>query len=747
MKKLLFFLSLVALIITACDDDDDDNNGNGNNNGNENIYEGSDLKGDITEDISLDASVTYALTGTLSVKDGGTLTIPAGTKIKAQAGSTGFSQYVIVEQGGKIYAEGTADAPIVFTSGAANPAPGDWGGLIINGYAPISGASSGTTSATEIDNSIPYGGTDAGDNSGVIKYVTLEYTGARSSSDIEHNGLTLDAVGSGTTIENIYVPYSADDGVEFFGGTVTVKNILVVDPDDDMFDNTQGWTGSLENAYGIWLPGYTSSESDPRGIESDGNLDGKTPNAVDQSNYTMNNITIVNNSDYEMDDVIKIRRGATANITNALAINGKTGSLVNLYDDKGSANVSTSIDLTAQGVTYEKQLVNDENVAAQVNFSTGNTGANISAFGWTGFNFPDISENIYEGSELIGNITDDVSLDASVTYTLAGTLSVKAGGILRIPAGTMIKAKAGDTGFSQYVIVEQGGKIFAEGTAEDPIVFTSGASDPAPADWGGLIINGYAPISGASSGTSSATEIDNSIPYGGSDSQDNSGVVKYVILEYTGARSSSDIEHNGLTLDAVGSGTTIENIYVPYSADDGVEFFGGSVTVKNILVVDPDDDMFDNTQGWTGSLENAYGIWMAGYTSTEADPRGIESDGNLDGKTPNAVDQSNYTMNNITIVNNSDYEMNDVIKIRRGATANITNALAINGKTGSLVNLYDDKGSANPNTSINLTATNVTAENQLVNDENIDATVTFSTENTGADASAFAWTGFSFPSN
>lgn len=119
--------------------------------------------------------------------------------------------------------------------------------------------------------------------------------------------------------------------------------------------------------------------------------------------------------------------------------------------------------------------------------------------------------------------------------------------------------------------------------------------------------------------------------YGGNNPSDNSGVITYLILGNTGARSSADVEHNGLTLNGVGNGTKIENLYIYDGADDGIEFFGGSVNVKNLLVVNSDDDMFDFTQGYNGTLENAYGIWEVGYVSSESD-RGIEADGNLDGK-------------------------------------------------------------------------------------------------------------------
>ena len=381
MKKLFYcMLTILALSIYSCKDDDNIvTDGTGTETGIVN------LEGNISSDTTLIASIDYRLTGTLSVKDGGVLRIPAGTTIKAVKG---FSSYIIVEEGGKIYATGTADAPVTITSEEKNPAPADWGGLIINGKAPISGNTTGTTGQTEIDNNIPYGGTDPHDNSGVLSYLILNYTGARNSSEIEHNGLTLDAVGDGTVINNIYVPNTADDGVECFGGCVDITNILVVDPDDDMFDNTQGYKGTINNAYGIWTAGYTSSEGDPRGVESDGNLDGKTPTDVGQTVFTINNLTIINNSiSQAMDDVIKIRRGSTATITNALTKNGTTGSIVNVYDSKSSANNNTSISLTVENVTYTDQYKNTDNITATINFTDTNTGADASKFSWTEYSF------------------------------------------------------------------------------------------------------------------------------------------------------------------------------------------------------------------------------------------------------------------------------------------------------------------------------------------------------------------------
>ena len=716
MKNFLFALSFLAILLTGCDKGDDPV-----------PTLGEELSGDITSDATLDATVTYSLVGTLSVKDGATLTIPAGTTIKAKKG---FSSYIIVEQGGKIMAEGTAAKPITITSAEENPAAGDWGGLILNGKAPISG---GGTATCEMDASVVYGGDASDDNSGILQYVVLNYTGAQNSETVEHNGLTLDAVGSGTTIENIFIYKSADDAIEFFGGSVNVTNLLSVSCDDDMFDVTQGWNGTLTNAYGVWESDYVSSESDPRGVEADGNFDGKYPDHTGQSDFTMTNITIKNESSFEMVDGIKIRRGATANITNALMIGGTASDLIDMTDSKGDGTTASSISLTIDKAAYSSHEIHTNGDYSNVKIVSGNTGADASKFSWTGFNFT--SETT---ATLSGNITEDNRLNALYTYTLDGTVSVKDGATLYIPAGTMIKAKKG---YSSYVIVEQGGKIMAEGTADSPITFTSAEASPAAGDWGGLILNGKAPISGSGTAT---CEMDAAVVYGGTASDDNSGVLKYVILNYTGAQNSETVEHNGLTLDAVGSGTTIENIFVYKSADDAIEFFGGSVNVTNMLSVSCDDDMFDVTQGWNGTLSNAYGIWESDYTSGEADPRGVEADGNFDGNYPDHTGQSNFKIENITIKNASSFEMVDGIKIRRGAKATITNALMVGGNTADIIDLTDGKGDANTATSISLTVDGVTKSGNDIKANDTYPNVAIVSGNTGATASAFDWTGYNF---
>ena len=734
MKKVFLtamaFAAMVSSVsFTSCSNEEDVP---GPGTGGEKI----ELNGTVEGIMTLDANNEYILNGTLTVTDGATLEIPAGTKIKA---AKGFGNYIIVAQGGKINAKGTADKPIIFTAdNEENATTGYWGGLIINGKAPISGAASGETGSTEVDNNLKYGGTDENDNSGTLEYVQLLYTGARSNADIEHNGLTLNGVGKGTTIKNIYIAEGADDAIEFFGGTVNVENILAVNCDDDMFDFTQGYKGTLSNCYGVWEEGFTSTEEDPRGVEADGNLDGKGPDHQGQSDFTIKNMTIATYaSGQEMDDAIKVRRGATAHIENALVLgNGKIKDFIDVTDSKGAATTNTSMSVTNQVNTIiNNGDVNYENIKVEA----GNTGAEQSLFTWTGYKFPS-SDVVISEENLPTSIDTEVTLDASKLYIIEGAVIVKDGGVLNIPAGTTLKARKG---FGNYILVDRGGKINAEGTAEKPITFTADTESATAGYWGGLIINGKAIISGASAGSEGSTEIDNNYKYGGSDNADNSGVLKYVKLLYTGARSNADIEHNGLTLNAVGKGTTIENIYVADGADDAIEFFGGSVNVKGLLAVNCDDDMFDFTQGYCGTLSDCYGRWEEGFTSTEEDPRGVEADGNLDGKGPDHTPQSNFKIENMTIENLSkEAEMQDAIKIRRGAKATIVNALVKgSGLVTDLVDLKDGKGNADANTTISVSKE---LSQATENDVNGTGNVTVANGNTGVSTDTFAWTGYKF---
>lgn len=399
-NRFLSILALVAIsgvLLTSCGDDKKEVQPKTQPSGSD-----KNLSGTITNELTLDASKEYFLTGALLVEKGGTLKIPAGTTIKARKG---FNNYILVLQGGKIYINGTKDKPVTMTADTDKAEEGHWGGLIVNGYATLTKGKDGKYSIgkTEISNANSYGGENDADNSGVIEYLKIMYPGARSSGDVEHNGLTLNGVGNKTKIENVYVYNSADDGIEFFGGSVNVKNLLVVNSDDDMFDVTQGWTGTLDNCYGIWEKGFTSSEDDPRGVEADGNLDGKLADHTMQSDFTIKNMTIdlqlapSEAKETHMHDVLKIRRGAKATILNALVKGqGKAKDLIDFGDRRGDGDYTSKIEITNAltnakaifGKQIEHRSKNKDQKFPNVNITkTGNKGADKSVFGWTGYKF------------------------------------------------------------------------------------------------------------------------------------------------------------------------------------------------------------------------------------------------------------------------------------------------------------------------------------------------------------------------
>ena len=387
-KSILSIVAIASLVFTSCSLSEDDNLI---------VIEGEvtaqNLAGNLTSDLTLNSGIAHNLIGALLVKDGATLTIEAGTTINALAGGTDV--YILIEKGGKIIANGTATSPIKFSSSATLPKAGDWGGIILNGNAPLSRqAGSESNATTEVKNSILFGGSDVSDDSGILNYIIMEYTGARIDDEAEHNGLTLNGIGSGTTISNIAILNGDDDGIEFFGGTVNASNILVVNAKDDMFDFSQGYKGTCTNLYGIRENGYTAVTSDPRGIEADGNLDGNSPSDINESVFTVNGVTIINNADgVEMSDGIKIRRDATATITNAylaLGAGAKFGDVIDLQDSKSDSTEETSITAVASianglDVTDVK---NTKTGGATINLTAGTTGgADKTVFAWTGYHF------------------------------------------------------------------------------------------------------------------------------------------------------------------------------------------------------------------------------------------------------------------------------------------------------------------------------------------------------------------------
>ena len=244
------------------------------------------LKGDITSNLTINNIDKYTLEGFVYVKSGVTVTIEEGAVIKGDKASKGT---LIIERGAKIMAVGTATKPIVFTS--AQPkgqrAYGDWGGIIICGKAPVNlpageGIIEGGTGAT-------FGGTDAADNSGKLKYVRIEFPGIAFQPNQEINGLTLGGVGSGTELDYIQVSYSGDDSYEWFGGTVNAKHLIALRGWDDEFDTDNGFSGNVQYCFALRDP-QVADQSGSNGFESDNDASGTT--ATPQTSAVFSNVTL-----------------------------------------------------------------------------------------------------------------------------------------------------------------------------------------------------------------------------------------------------------------------------------------------------------------------------------------------------------------------------------------------------------------------------------------------------------------------
>ena len=283
--------------------------------------------------LALTNDTYWLLRGAVFFQNTARLAIQPGTTIVGETATRGT---LIIDRGARIIANGTRTAPIVFTSDqpVGQRARGDWGGLIINGRAPINlpggiGIGEGDTGA--------YGGTDPNDNSGILRYVRVEYAGIEFSPDNELNGIAFQGVGRGTIVENIQVSHNKDDGIEMFGGTVDIKRAVLTYIGDDSIDWTFGWSGRLQFAIA-----QQRGDNADRGIEADNN--GNNNDLLPRSNPTIYNITLIGDRDTnegpESTHGMTLREGTAGTIRNAI-----------VYGFKGNGiQVSTNASL-AQAAT------------------------------------------------------------------------------------------------------------------------------------------------------------------------------------------------------------------------------------------------------------------------------------------------------------------------------------------------------------------------------------------------------------
>lgn len=384
--KKINYLMLVAFgflsLFASCSNDDNDG---------ETIVEDTVLKGQLTAERTLKAGLTYELVGGYQVKNGGNLIIEEGVTIKATRTIDGQPDYIIVEQGGKINANGTKDKPIVMTS--IKESPGSWGGLHICGKAKIN--LSGGTGKSEIGDA-PFGGTDDADNSGVLRYVRLEYTGFAFSETKESNGLTLYGVGNGTKIEYVQTYKGADDGFEWFGGTVNAKYLVSTSSEDDSFDWTDGWRGNGQ----FWVayqdqtaPGSNGTANGDCLIEADN----RELTFIDTpiSSPTLSNLTLVGNNDTNQQQRgIRLRAGTRIKLYNTLVV-GKPKSVTTATTQTESS--FTSGDSVLEYLWADKGFTYESSAALALDTKTGNG----------------INKTITFTNGYVGVITDGGAKDAS----------------------------------------------------------------------------------------------------------------------------------------------------------------------------------------------------------------------------------------------------------------------------------------------------------------------------------------------
>ncbi len=387
------------------------------------------VQGSITSNTTWTNDNVYELKGRVVVDNNAVLTIEAGTIIKGQEGTGTNASALIIARGAQIVANGTASSPIIFTSVLDNIEKGQtsgtnldetdngkWGGLIILGNAPISAADGDTEAQIE---GIPatetygtYGGSVSADNSGSLSYVSIRHGGALIGAGNEINGLTLGGVGTGTSINNIEIVANLDDGIEFFGGTVNVTDLVVAFQGDDGIDIDMNYSGTVSNFAVV------------HGINTDEALEIDGPEGITNTTgtFTLSNGTIkttdgqgtgadlkskaqgdINNVVFEgyTSKVIKVRASFsdTVNCTDksdAYIYLTQASPILNINNSEivsSSNDMATAVDIYTNSVV---EAANDnctgslESTAETAISNTGTsivtsgtTGANLSNFTWT----------------------------------------------------------------------------------------------------------------------------------------------------------------------------------------------------------------------------------------------------------------------------------------------------------------------------------------------------------------------------
>lgn len=423
MKKIAFYAFMLGAIAstTACRNIEEDGTtivqqGNSGNNTTENLI----LSGTITSNLTLKANNIYKLRGIVFVKNGATLTIEPGTKIVGEADKNGG---LIITRGSKIIAEGTAANPIIFTSEKPSPKRGDWAGVILLGNAPTNSSYNNQAGVGQIEG-VPngdiadqlYGGNNPADNSGILKYVRIEYAGYAFLPDKEINGLTFGGVGNGTTIDYVEVAYANDDSFEWFGGTVNCTHLIAYKGLDDDFDTDNGFSGKVQFAIGVRDP-LVADVSGSNAFESDNDANGSS--LLPQTSAIFSNVTIIGpiqststttnatgiNSLFQ--NALQIRRNSSISVFNSAFIGYPVGLFIDA--SKGS---TTDTNIGSGKLVFQNNVI----AGSTTNFKYAASATTPT--GWSTTNVQDWFNLPANGNSTL-NYSSDIKLSGA--YAPAGT--------------------------------------------------------------------------------------------------------------------------------------------------------------------------------------------------------------------------------------------------------------------------------------------------------------------------------------
>ena len=415
MKKLIYLALFAVITSTGCRKIEVDGGSNDNGNGNGNGSENTTLEGRISENRTLKADYVYKLRGLVYVTNGAVLTIEPGTKIVGEKGRNGG---LIITRSCKIIADGTAEKPIVFTSDEATPQRGDWAGLVILGNAPTNASFNGQQGVGEIEGGINnsdglglYGlgaSSNPADNSGILRYVRIEYAGYAFLPDKEINGLTFGGVGSGTIVDYVQVSYSNDDAFEFFGGTVNASHLIAYKTLDDDFDTDNGFSGKVQ--FGIVLRDSAVADiSKSEAFESDNDANGSQ--LLPQTKAIFSNMTVVGprqSADNAGNSLFlaaaQIRRNSSLSIFNSIFIGWPVGLLID-----ASKGRPTDINIPAS-LFFQNNIIGGCNTPVKYAAST------TSPTGATSNTILDWVNTADFGNSILAT-TADVKLNAPFNYT------------------------------------------------------------------------------------------------------------------------------------------------------------------------------------------------------------------------------------------------------------------------------------------------------------------------------------------